>query len=195
MQGVTADRHVDVVKRVLEIEYPQRVILSVAYLNWGGLSLLHDALKPVADKTTVFAGIRNGITTAQALSQCLAIGCDTYVVDTGSRSIVFHPKVYMSRNAREARIVVGSANLTIGGLNSNVEASLFFELELTDPATSAMIAELEGKIEGMITDYEHNVFQVTSDTTISDLLNEGRLIDERVILGPTGSGFLEKQHR
>ena len=92
LQGVTEDNHADAVRDVLAIPDPERVVIGAAFMNEGGLSILHDVLAPMADQTTIMTGIRNGITSAQGLRRSLEIGCRTYAVDTGSRMILFHPK-------------------------------------------------------------------------------------------------------
>ena len=187
-QGVTRDNHLAAVRQILAIPNPERVIISVAFMNEGGLSVLNDALAPVAARTTILAGIRNGITSAQGLQKSLEIGCSTYAVDTGSRIVIFHPKIYFSRNNNEARLIVGSANLSIGGLNSNIEASLLLTMELADPDNAALVTELEGKIDGMIAEYDEHVFPVPDDELIQQLLDSGRVVDESLIRAPTPAG-------
>ena len=169
-QGVTPDDHVAAVRNILGIPNPQRIIMCVAFLNESGLTILNDALAPVAAQTTILAGIRNGITSAQGLRKSLQLGCSTYAVDTGSRSVLFHPKVYLSRNDDEAHLIVGSANLTLGGLNSNIEASLILTINLDDPDSSSFLAGIESKIDGMIREYGENVFPVLDDSLIQQLL-------------------------
>ena len=139
LQAVTEDSHVSAVREVLGIPDPERVLIGAAFLNEGGLSILHDLLVPIAQQATVVTGIRNGITSAQGLKRCLEIGCRTYAVDTGSRAVLFHPKIYLSRNASEARLIVGSANLTHGGLNSNVEASILLKVARDEPEWTSII--------------------------------------------------------
>lgn len=187
-QGVTQDNHLAAVRQILAIPNPERVIISVAFMNEAGLSVLNDALAPVAAQTTILAGIRNGITSAQGLKKSLEIGCSTYAVDTGSRAVIFHPKIYFSRNNNEARLIVGSANLTFGGLNSNIEASLLLTMELADPDNAALVTELEGKIDGMIAEYDEHVFPVPDDALIQQLFESGRVIDESLIRAPTPAG-------
>ena len=46
-QGVTRDNHLAAVRQVLGIPNPERIIVSVAFMSEGGLSLLNDALTPV----------------------------------------------------------------------------------------------------------------------------------------------------
>ena len=163
-------------------------------MNARGLSLLGDDIKQIAAKTTVLAGIRNGITSAQGLRTSLELGCSTYVVDTGSRQLVFHPKIYMSRNASEARLLVGSANLTIGGLISNIEASILLTLDPNQSDDEDFIARLEDQIDAMISEFPENVLQIFDYAAIEDLLASGRVIDESIDQGPTTSGSSRRRN-
>ena len=187
-QGVTQDNHLAIVRHLLQIPEPERIIFSVGFMNEGGLVALETALSPIAEHTTIVTGIRNGITSAQGLRKGLEIGCTIYVVDTGSRNVLFHPKVYVARNAGEARLLIGSANLTVGGLNSNIEASLFMEMELAETRNAALISDLEAKIDGMIAEYPENIFQVVDNAMVENLLDSGRVVDESIRTAPKTSG-------
>lgn len=178
LQGVTAATHLDAVRTLLEIPDPDRIVISVAFMTHGGLSLVSESLARAPDQTTILAGIRNGITSAQGLQLAIEMGCSTYAVDTGTRTAIFHPKIYFSYNPNEARIIVGSANLTIGGLNSNIEASLSLSVDRTNPHGAALIDDVDRKYEGMIADYSDHVFPILSRDMIQDLLDAGRVIDE-----------------
>jgi HKD family nuclease len=57
---------------------------------------------------------------------------ETFVYHNESGSI-FHPKLYLFRNRQEARLIVGSNNLTQAGLFVNVEAGLQVDTRATDP--------------------------------------------------------------
>lgn len=68
----------------------------------------------------------------QALLDLETFGmCEVFVYHNEAGS-VFHPKVYLFRNAEEARLIVGSNNLTSAGLFSNVEAGLQVDTALSD---------------------------------------------------------------
>ena len=166
-----------------------KIIISVAFLNQRGFAPISDLIKPNADKAVVLAGIRNGITSAQGLIACIECGCKTYAVDTGSKHILFHPKIYFGKNANQAQLVLGSANLTVGGLSSNVEAGLKIDIDLNVPEDASFATDLEAKINSIITEYPDHVFEVTSENRINELLNAGRLIDESVtsFQSPSGS--------
>ena len=106
------------------------------------------------------------------------LGCRTYTVDTGSRNIVFHPKVYYARNREEARIVVGSANLTVGGLVSNVEASLALTLELCNDSDAAVYSKLESMFQQLASEYTDHVRLISDITDIRRFFDSGRVVDE-----------------
>ena len=188
LQGTTSDSHLDEIVETISIPETSKIIISVAFLTQRGFALLSDIIKPNADKAIVIAGIRNGITSAQGLLSCIECGCKTYAVDTGSKSVIFHPKIYFGRNAKKAQLVLGSANLTVGGLNSNIEAGLKIEIDLNIPKDAAFVADLEAKITGMITEFPDHVFEVSSDDMVKTLLTAGRLVDESVTSIPSPGG-------
>src|ERR1700678_2447277 len=132
LQGLTPRTHIEAVKRLFEVESLERVIVSVAFANERGVELVADKIEPVGDKVTAFVGIRNAITSRQGLIRLLELGVNLFVVDTGLRHLLYHPKLYFTRGADEARLVIGSANLTTGGLNNNIEAGLAIDLDLAN---------------------------------------------------------------
>ena len=66
----------------------------------------------------------------------------TYVYHNEAGS-VFHPKLYLFRNEEDARLIVGSNNLTAAGLFTNVEAGLQIETNLTDNVIEDAVDALE----------------------------------------------------
>ncbi|WP_420723689.1 hypothetical protein [Hwanghaeella sp. LZ110] len=188
LQGLTVDNHLDEVRDTFQLANIERVIISVAFLNERGFALLVDILKPVADKTTIFAGIRNGITTGQGLLACIDCGCTTYAVDTGSRGVVFHPKIYLAKSATEGRIVLGSANLTMGGLNSNIEAGLKIVCDMADKSDADLVEDLASKIDAIVDEFPQHVLQVKNKQEVLELLKSGRVIDERQVPPPNPGG-------
>ena len=188
LQGITHDNHESAVKRVLALPDPTRITIGVAFLNARGLSVVGHALARAAARTTVFVGIRNGITSAQGLADLLQLGCSIYAVDTGSRSTLFHPKIYASRNGEEARVIIGSANLTRGGLVSNIESSFFLTLAMDDPADAAAVTDLEDNLYGMIPRFPDHVLPISDDHVIRRFLDSGRVVDEDITVAPPPAG-------
>ncbi len=178
LQGLTKRTHASALDEMLSLDGVQRVILSVAFVSSSGVELMEKRLKPFAANTLVFAGIRNEITSAQALRRLLDIGVSLYAVDTGSRSLLFHPKLYYVCGGQEAKLSVGSANLTLGGLNNNVEAGLLLGLSLGDDGDVAFATELEDLFDGLAAAHPQNVVAVPDAAAVDALLASGRVIDE-----------------
>lgn len=62
-------------------------------------------------------------------------------------SNTFHPKVFLFRNATTADFVVGSGNLTKGGLFENSEAFVRNVLDLTDAVDAALFTSVEAMLD------------------------------------------------
>ncbi|AUC55510.1 hypothetical protein CDO87_21130 [Sagittula sp. P11] len=186
LQAVNDEDHLAPAREVFGLDGLQAATISTAFMTASGLSLLQGVLEPIADRTRLFVGIRNGVTTVQSIQKALEIGCETYMVDTGSRQRIFHPKMYYARSAARAKLLLGSANLTMGGMRTNIEASVMQEL---DPATdAAFLADLEGKFDAMIADYPEHVIQAVGIDQLADLQRSGRLLDERKVRQPKAVG-------
>lgn len=183
LQGLTDRTHADVVREMFAGDIV-RAVISVAFASDNGVELIGPLLAPHADKVSLFVGIRNEITSAQALRRLLALGVSLNVVDTGSRALLFHPKTYHVRSDGSAQLLVGSANLTLGGLNNNVEAGMLIDLSLTDAADVAISTKVEDVFDGLHAAYPLNVFHIANALQIDDLLAAGRVADEAVVAPP-----------
>lgn len=184
-QGFTERTHGAAVRELFDVGKVKAVAISVAFVNEGGVEHIEDAFKPHAKVTRVFAGIRNEITSIQGLERLRqTIEARLYTVDTGSRLLVFHPKLFLVKGEDRARMIIGSANLTLGGLNNNVEASVLLDCDLTVDADRELIEAVEEQLDGIITDYAEHVAPVTSKAILEGMLKSGRLIDERALPPP-----------
>ncbi len=188
LQAVQAEDHLAPAKEVFGLPGLERAIISTAFMTASGLSLLQDVLTPIAAHTRLFVGIRNGITTVQSIQKALEIGCETYMVDTGSRTRIFHPKLYFSRNATRSKLLLGSANLTMGGLRTNIEASIMQDFDATVPDNITFLNDLEAKLNAMIVDYPEHVIRALDADQLISLQMSGRLLDERKARPPEAAG-------
>lgn len=185
LQGLTSSEHASAVRGLFDVSNIKRVTLSVAFVKESGVQQIEDKLKAHAADVIVFAGIRNDITSYQGLALLHSvIGNHLYTVDTGSRSIIFHPKLYLVRGEAHARLIVGSANLTLGGLNNNIEASMMLDFDLTDADDKAIIDGIESQLMALPVDYSANVVKVGSASELDDMLASGRIVDEAVSSAP-----------
>lgn len=184
LQGFTTSTHANALRSLFTISDIQRVILSVAFVSESGVQQIEKELKMNAEHVTVFAGIRNEITSYQGLVRLNAIGGKLFTVDTGCRSIIFHPKLYLVRGHSQAKLIIGSANLTLGGLNNNIEAGMLLDFDLTDASNKSVVDEIETLIDTLPKDYSEHVVQVSSIAILDKMLACGRLTDEMAIPPP-----------
>jgi len=112
--------------------------VAVAWVRASGVGHLEDAFSNFlghGGKLSFTVGIDLLNTTKEGLKSLLDLeahgDCETYIYHNEAGSI-FHPKIYLFRNDEEARLIVGSNNLTASGLFSNVEAGLRLDTELTN---------------------------------------------------------------
>lgn len=187
LQGFTTRTHLAAVRELFDVSNVQRVILSVAFVSESGVDQLKAQVTGCAAHVTVFAGIRNDITSRQGLERLLAFGVKLYAVDTGSRNILFHPKLYLIRGKSRARLIVGSANLTLGGLNNNIEAGVAFDFDLTDTNDKTLVDAIEARFDVLPKEYPDHVLKVSSAAQLKDMQASGRLVDEMAIPPPRPS--------
>lgn len=107
--------------------------VAVAWVKRSGLSRLRESILLFRERggnASVIVGIDEGGATKQGLEQAVATFDDVYVFhDRSSRT--YHPKVYLLHVEDSARLIVGSNNMTAGGLYNNYEATLVCDLDLT----------------------------------------------------------------
>jgi HKD family nuclease len=170
--------HIEAVRELFRLPDIERVLLSLAFVNEEGVRAIEADLKPFADRTTVFSGVRNEITSLQGLARLVEIGVSLFTVDTGARHIVFHPKIYLVRGKKVSGLLTGSANLTLGGLNNNVEASVALDFDMTEKKDVQLIDEIESQILSLPKQYPENIEAITSIERLVEFKNAGRLLDE-----------------
>jgi HKD family nuclease len=174
---IQGDDHVLKIKQLLSTDGLQTVLFNVAYMKKSGINLISSELEHIKEKLTIFTGIRNGITSIQSVFSLLDLGANVYLVDTGTVNIVYHPKIYMFEYKDCYRIITGSANLTSGGLNSNIEISSMFEIE----KDNHQIIELIKCINDLPNRYSNNIFKVKNKKAAFEFFKKGLLTDERII--------------
>jgi len=186
LQAVQDEDHLESVREVFGVPELRAGSICTAFMTASGLSLLEDMLRPVAKRTRLFVGIRNGVTTVQSIQKALEIGCETYMVDTGGNTRIFHPKLYFALGAKKAKLLLGSANLTMGGLCYNIEASVLQTLDIE--VDRDFLEELQSKLDAMITDHPQNVIRAKDVEQLIDLHRAGRLLDECRVRPSTPAG-------
>lgn len=184
LQGFTPQTHAQAVRELFDVPDIKKVILSIAFVSESGVQQIEAALRAHVAHVTVFAGVRNDITSHQGLTLLHSIGVKLYTVDTGSRMVIFHPKLYLVRGKTSARLVIGSANLTLGGLNNNIEAGMLLDFNLADVEDKAVVDEIEAQFTPLPTAYPEHIVKVGSVSVLDKMLACGRLVDEMAVPPP-----------
>jgi HKD family nuclease len=195
LQAATVNNHADAVKQLLAIGKPTAVIVSVAFARESGISVLESTISPIAKSAKFFVGIRNDITSVQAIKRLVKIGVELYAVDTGSRTTIFHPKLYLAANAIQARAIIGSANMTFNGLYNNIEVSTSMRLDMTNSNDKEFVTKTIQMFSDLKVNHPRHVFQITDEKHADKLFEEGRLVDESIVWAPSTTSTLKKGER
>ena len=179
LQAVTKHNHADYLNKLFK-QGCEEAVISVAFARTQGVQAIYNAVAAAGQKASVFVGIRNDITSYQALELLLSAGVKVFAVDTGSRGTIFHPKIFIIKHGQQASIVAGSANLTFGGLHNNIEASSLISLNLADAEDQRFYAESCNAFQAMQAAFPDHVILVTDTAAIKALFDTGRLSDETI---------------
>lgn len=123
----------------IESDKWNRIEIAVAWVRRSGTQHLEEPFKKFLERggfaqVTVGVDIEN--TSAEGLNDFLALqatgNIETYIHHNEAET-TFHPKVYLLRNDADARLIVGSNNLTGAGLYVNTEAGLQLDAPVNDP--------------------------------------------------------------
>jgi hypothetical protein len=123
----------------IESEKWTHIEMAVAWVRRSGTQHIKPSFAKFLDRggfaqVTVGVDIEN--TSEEGLKDLLSLqtrgNIETYIYHNETES-TFHPKVYLFWNGDDARLIVGSNNLTEAGLFINTEAGLQLDAPLIDP--------------------------------------------------------------
>jgi len=118
-----------------------------------------------------------------------------FAVDTASRGIIFHPKLFLAEGASHAAILIGSANLTFPGLHNNIEAGAILDLDLSLADDKAFLAQLVKTLEDLPSRFPEHVIHVKDLSAVEALFEDGRLLDEDIAEPPPVTAYVRKGTR
>lgn len=126
--------------------------IVVAWVKRSGLARVWPQLQRVrarGNKTRLIVGIDGKVTTRQGLELAREMFSQVYVLHE-ENARTFHPKIYFAYGEEHCTLLVGSHNLTAGGLFYNQEAGLEVECSSVNPLADA----LRSYIDRLIADSE-----------------------------------------
>lgn len=108
--------------------------IAVAFMKYSGLKVIENSLQNCLEKkgnVEIIAGLDFKTTDPQAIKFLINLKKSNPSLSffcfgdkqENKTDIVFHPKIYLFNKKKETTLIVGSANLTGGGLLSNFEVS------------------------------------------------------------------------
>lgn len=89
----------------------------------------------------------------------------------------FHPKVFLLKNRQRALVVIGSSNLTEGGLFTNYEAGIELQLDLSDVADSSFLREVENALDAWMDPAPGHAVKLDS-AFLTKLIANGYVVSE-----------------
>lgn len=105
-----------------------------------------------------------------------------WVNRTTETYVTFHPKVYLFVADRIALLIVGSGNLTEGGLYTNDEASLMYWLDLEKTDDQVLLQEINTYLDQWSDVDDGNAVLLTADL-LNELVEMGWFLRKKKLYG------------
>ena len=139
---------------------------AVAFVKRSGTQYIRQPLAQFSatKAVKVSVGIDLGGTSVEGLEDLLAAtpNGEVWVYHNANNS-TFHPKIYLFRSQTEGELLVGSGNLTTGGLFKNYEGSLALSLNLNSHADSELLASVETVLDSWSQQFPGLCYRLTPE--------------------------------
>lgn len=133
----------------------------VAFASYGGITALTPYIQQARERGTqikIILGVDEKCTSKEALEEVLSWDVNAFIYHTLNTNI-FHPKIYLFENADYYTLIVGSNNLTEGGLVHNVECSLLVQ----DMQGTSINKAFYDYWKEMLDSSDKNLFEITQE--------------------------------
>lgn len=153
--------------------------IIVAFAKNSGVLRLKPALeqfKARGAEINIFVGIDLDGTSYEALISLSKLADKLYVVHTESDQ-TFHSKVYNFKKKDRSIVVVGSNNLTAGGLWTNLESCSIEQLDLSEQSDRSVQCQIDSYISD-ITEMQGLSMEIKCQEDIEALLEAGYVSKE-----------------
>lgn len=155
--------------------------IIVAFAKNSGVLRIKNALERFRErggKVNVYVGVDLGGTSYEALTTLL-INTDSLHVVHCEKGQTFHTKIYQFLGDNKGLIVVGSHNLTGGGLWTNFENSVHIPININEVSENEreILSELDNYI-GRLMSLNDSLMPIMSQENIEKLLQNGYIFKE-----------------
>ena len=187
-QPVSSNRLGDYLKDGLSAQWTH-FRAAVAFVKRSGTRHIAPALAHFArtGHVEIIVGIDHRGTSMEGLRDLLeAVSPKGRVIVFHNRlPFTFHPKIYLFKSPTAADLMVGSGNLTEGGLFTNYEAALRLPLDLADPKQAATLQSIEQVLDAW-TDVSMGMALVLDDTLLDQLVTLDLVPSEEFAVSESG---------
>ncbi len=153
--------------------------IVVAFAKNSGVLRIKDALENFRQRGGVvnaYVGVDCEGTSYEALT-ALRLHTDSLNIVHAEKSQTFHPKIYQFLGKDKGIVIVGSHNLTGGGLWTNFESSLHISANASSTDGMTIRTDLEDYIKWLPT-LNESFMPIASQDDIDALLKNGYLVKE-----------------
>ncbi len=155
------------------------LIIMVAFAKNSGVLRIKDSLERFRTRggtVNVYVGVDLGGTSYEALT-ALLLHTDSLNVVHSERGQTFHSKIYLLLGEDQGLMVVGSHNLTGGGLWTNFESSVFIPVGGADASETRTLGAMDDYIREL-TSLNDSFMPIDTQDDIERLLQNGYLFKE-----------------
>lgn len=157
----------------------QTLNIIVAFAKNSGVLRIKGALERFRKRggtVNVYVGVDLGGTSYEALTALLLHTDSLFVVHT-EKGQTFHTKIYQFIGNDKGLVVVGSHNLTAGGLWTNFESSVLFPVGVLNHTGTDLEKGVKDYI-GALTSLEDSFMPITAQADLNTLLANGYIYKE-----------------
>ena len=183
-QPVNQIRLGDYLKSSLSDRRWTHFIAAIAFVRISGVRHIKDSLREFSQRANVdlCVGIDMNGTSVEGLTnllECIS-GSNNIWVFHNQNSSTFHPKLYLFKNEHEAEVIIGSGNLTEGGLYTNYELSAVYSLDLNVIENKSKLVEIESIFKTWANPKNGTAVLLTNEF-LNQLAENGYIFNERTI--------------
>lgn len=152
--------------------------IIVAFARLSGIARLLPQIRGWRSRghlIEAIVGIDRFGTSREALQVMLDELDAVYITRTADESCTFHPKMYLFEGRRRSRAIVGSHNLTAGGLETNFEGGVAIDLDL--PGEAAQWKPFRDAWDQLLPGANASTRKLDA-ALLEDLMQRGQLLPE-----------------
>ncbi|MFJ2483405.1 hypothetical protein ACIOWE_24375 [Pseudomonas sp. NPDC087598] len=153
--------------------------IVVAFAKNSGVLRIKDALEKFRErggKVNAYVGVDLGGTSYEALA-ALLLHTDSLNVVHSEKAQTFHAKIYQFLGKDKGLMVVGSHNLTGGGLWTNFESSVIIKVDSSSVEEMRILRGIDDYI-GKLTSLKDSLMSISAQDDIDKLLENGYVFKE-----------------